>query len=1041
MSDHTKVFISPSFDSPDDGRGGIRFVIEALRKHLPKFGVEVVDHPSKADVLNVHVAAEVAGYDHLPMVHSCHGLYWTNFTWTGLETWVNEGIVEVMKKADVVTVPSHWVKQAVGRGISQDIRVIHHGVDTDNWSSPPIHDGHVLWNKNRLDPVCDPMALVNLSQMMPKVEFITTLYPRDQRRGRNIEIIGVLPQVQHKPYLQRANVYLATTLETFGTSTLEALASGVPVAGWDFGGTAEIVKHGQTGYLAPPGDVNALVECVRKCIGERDRLSANAIRDVQERWQWIFMVEKYARIFKELHHKYDGWNTNKDPLVSVVVPCHNYGHLVGDTIESVVNQTFGNWELIVVDDASIDSTKAVVEKWMERDLRIRKVRATKRLDMSGARNFGAEHAKGKYISFLDADDRIAPTAIEVLVRSMMEDKGLHIAYGHLDVFNDEGQQWRSQNWPGKGFVWEHQMAHMNQIPTFNMMRRDTFMNSCGYRRRMEWGEDAHLWAYMTSFGATARKITEKSIFYYRVHPNSKSMRLRKEGKSERFTEWLPWHTAVSFEQARSMTSFDIKEPKLVPFSAPYDGSKIFSHHHNPALSIVIPVGKGHEHLVIDAIDSVLAQDYIDWEIIVVNDTGNPIHVPSYARLLETEGNVGAGAARNLGAKQARGRSLMFLDADDTLLPGKTLSTMWKAHEESGNIIYGNLIALNQGELEHYEVREPYYGDDLTKSCLQEPTRPVTCIVTKKAHMAVGGFDETFETWEDWDWEIALSVHGECATKLPISTFVYRKDEGYRRRLASVNEAGTAKAKEVATEKNKEYKLRLFNKWKAYYTGEKIMGCTGCGKERLRQQREREEMRNRLRNERRQKLTGNRSKDARQLRQLSPLGQSTEKTETNQPIRLEYLGTNIAPRYFIGEVTKQRYRFGQSSGHQVVPVDPRDAVIFLSRTQRGEKLFRLYRDSKPAPPAPKQIEIMPSEVFKPPTPAPPKERVQPVQMPEGILEMPRNARDIRAQVSLQNKATLANWLNQERQRPQERKTVVAAIMAQLNEFEEGDSNGN
>jgi glycosyltransferase involved in cell wall biosynthesis len=98
------------------------------------------------------------------------------------------------------------------------------------------------------------------------------------------------------------------------------------------------------------------------------------------------------------------------PTVSVIVPTYNRAHLIGRTIRSVLNQTFPDFELIVVDDASIDDTKNVVASFG--DPRIRYIRRRQNGWASAARNTGIKAAQGKYICFLDSDDEYLLTMLE-----------------------------------------------------------------------------------------------------------------------------------------------------------------------------------------------------------------------------------------------------------------------------------------------------------------------------------------------------------------------------------------------------------------------------------------------------------------------------------------------------------------------------------------------------------------------------------------------------------------------------------------------------
>lgn len=98
-------------------------------------------------------------------------------------------------------------------------------------------------------------------------------------------------------------------------------------------------------------------------------------------------------------------------LISVIIPTYNRAHLISRAIESVINQTYTNWELLVVDDASTDNTEEVVNRYVS-DSRIKYIKAKKNGGNAVARNVGVKSAKGDFIAFVDSDDEYHPTYLE-----------------------------------------------------------------------------------------------------------------------------------------------------------------------------------------------------------------------------------------------------------------------------------------------------------------------------------------------------------------------------------------------------------------------------------------------------------------------------------------------------------------------------------------------------------------------------------------------------------------------------------------------------
>ncbi|MGJ8551128.1 glycosyltransferase family 2 protein [Winogradskyella wichelsiae] len=107
-----------------------------------------------------------------------------------------------------------------------------------------------------------------------------------------------------------------------------------------------------------------------------------------------------------------------DPLVSIIIPTFNRAHLIGETLDSVLAQTYQNWECIVVDDGSTDHTAEVLSSYCDKDSRFQyHHRPADRLPGgNAARNYGFEISKGEYLIFLDSDDIIIDTNLEYRVK-------------------------------------------------------------------------------------------------------------------------------------------------------------------------------------------------------------------------------------------------------------------------------------------------------------------------------------------------------------------------------------------------------------------------------------------------------------------------------------------------------------------------------------------------------------------------------------------------------------------------------------------------
>ena len=108
-----------------------------------------------------------------------------------------------------------------------------------------------------------------------------------------------------------------------------------------------------------------------------------------------------------------------DELVSIIMPSYNTAKFISETIESVLVQTYTNWELIIVDDCSTDNTDEVVKSFLS-DNRIKYITNEKNSGAAVSRNRALREAKGKWIAFLDSDDLWLPVKLEKQIAFMKE---------------------------------------------------------------------------------------------------------------------------------------------------------------------------------------------------------------------------------------------------------------------------------------------------------------------------------------------------------------------------------------------------------------------------------------------------------------------------------------------------------------------------------------------------------------------------------------------------------------------------------------------
>lgn len=197
-----------------------------------------------------------------------------------------------------------------------------------------------------------------------------------------------------------------------------------------------------------------------------------------------------------------------NPLISVIVPCYNQAQYLDECLQSVLDQTYQNWECIIVNDGSPDHTEEVANKWLEKDPRFRYI-DKENGGLSSARNAGIAIAEGEWILPLDADDRIGNLYLELA--SLEFNKDYSIIYSEAEFFEGKKGRWNLCEFS------VNEMAKQNCIFCSAFFRKSSWEKVRGYDINLIYGlEDWEFWiSIIRKVSTNVYKIPE-ICFYYRV---------------------------------------------------------------------------------------------------------------------------------------------------------------------------------------------------------------------------------------------------------------------------------------------------------------------------------------------------------------------------------------------------------------------------------------------------------------------------------------------------------------------------------------------
>ena len=210
----------------------------------------------------------------------------------------------------------------------------------------------------------------------------------------------------------------------------------------------------------------------------------------------------------------------KKDMVSIITPVYNCERLLSKTIESVINQTYDNWELLLVDDCSSDNSATIAKKYVKKDKRVKYIKLKQNSGAAVARNTALENSKGRFVAYLDSDDLWKPEKLEKQVRFMVDNKCAFTCTDYEKI-DENGNS----------------LNKIIKIPkkvNYNLFLRNTIIQTVGVmidtsvtgkdvlvmpniRRR----QDAATWCQVLKAGYDCYEVPE-NLSYYRVVKNSLS---------------------------------------------------------------------------------------------------------------------------------------------------------------------------------------------------------------------------------------------------------------------------------------------------------------------------------------------------------------------------------------------------------------------------------------------------------------------------------------------------------------------------------------
>lgn len=202
------------------------------------------------------------------------------------------------------------------------------------------------------------------------------------------------------------------------------------------------------------------------------------------------------------------------PTVSIVLPSYNGGKYIMESVDSILGQTYTDWELIIVDDCSTDNTLEIARRYEAGDKRIRVIHNEVNQKLPGALNAGFQYAKGKYLTWTSDDNRYLADALAVMVERL-EASGAAMVCGGMHAIDDSGRL----KWDKVLLYQDGELCRWNSVGACFLYRREVWDHIGEYDTELYCVEDYDYWLRIKQEFGKIEPI-DRVLYQYRYHENS-----------------------------------------------------------------------------------------------------------------------------------------------------------------------------------------------------------------------------------------------------------------------------------------------------------------------------------------------------------------------------------------------------------------------------------------------------------------------------------------------------------------------------------------
>ncbi len=374
-------------------------------------------------------------------------------------------------------------------------------------------------------------------------DYLKKKYSNHLRLGL-LAIPGALPPADvYKEILKARVVLVPSTIENLPYTVIESMSVGKIVLASAQGGQNEIIRDGYNGFLFEHNDPSSFEGKIHTThdldANEINKIGNEAKRTIKEecnpdvyfkkkmdllnqftpstRTDFPFVSVNDSKVLSSGHSGEDG-------LLSVVIPYFNMGEYINDTITSIDLSSYDNKEIIIVNDGSDDAKSLQALEFLKAKRGVRIIDQPN-MGLSAARNKGAQEAKGEYLAFLDADDKVATNYYQKAIDILSQKSNVHFVGCWVQYFGESNGKWPAFT-PLPPFILYHNMVNSSSL----VYKKESFLkhglNDTAFLYGME---DYDSVVNLVKNGFYGVVIPE-FLFHYRVRKNSMARGFNKSNR-------------------------------------------------------------------------------------------------------------------------------------------------------------------------------------------------------------------------------------------------------------------------------------------------------------------------------------------------------------------------------------------------------------------------------------------------------------------------------------------------------------------------------